>query len=134
MDAAICIFADDTTRFAADSCLNKVLERLETDALVLSKWFPEHFMKLNEGKHHLLTFGTIQSNIKIEIREATVEESCAEKLLGLILDEKLNFKIHISSFERELVINARNLQYLMTEIYKTKNSRNPCFMRELLKL
>ena len=46
-DTAICNFADDTTIFAADSCLDKVLERLETDAVVLSKWFPENFMKLN---------------------------------------------------------------------------------------
>ena len=58
-DTAICSFADDTTIFAADSCLDKVVEQLETDAVVLSKWFPENFMKLNEGKCHLRTFGTI---------------------------------------------------------------------------
>ena len=80
-DSAICNFVDDTTIFAADVCLDKVLERLETDAVVLSKWFPENFMKLNEGKCHLLTFGTIQSNIKIKIGEAIVEESSEEKLL-----------------------------------------------------
>ena len=49
-DTAICNFANDTTIFADDSCLDKVLERLETDALVLSKWYPENFMTLNEGK------------------------------------------------------------------------------------
>ena len=74
-DTAICNFADDTTIFATDSCLDKVLQRLETDALFLSKWFSENFMKLNEGKCHLLTFGTIRSNIKIKIGEAIVEES-----------------------------------------------------------
>ena len=82
-DTALCNFADDTTIFAADSCLDKVLERLETNALLLSKWFPENFMKLNEGKCHLPTFWTIQSNIKIEIGEAIVEESSEEKLLGV---------------------------------------------------
>ena len=49
-------------------------------------------MKLNEGKCHLLTFGTIQANINIKIGEAIVEESSEEKLLGVILDKKLNFK------------------------------------------
>ena len=77
-DTAICNFADDKTIFAANSCLDKVLERLETDALVLSKWFPENFLKLNEGKYHLLAFGTIQSSIKIKIGEAIVEESSEE--------------------------------------------------------
>ena len=54
-------------------------------------------MKLNEGQCHLLTFGAIQSNIKIKIGEASVEESSEEKLLGMISDMKLNFESHISS-------------------------------------
>ena len=83
-DTAVCNFADDTTIFAADCQLDKVLERLETDALILSKWFPENFMKLNAGKCHLLTFGTNQDDIKIKIGEAIVEESSEEKLLGVI--------------------------------------------------
>ena len=60
------------------------MERLETDALVLSKWFPENFMKLNEGKCHLLTFGTNQDDIKITVGDAIVEESSEEMLLGVI--------------------------------------------------
>ena len=95
-DTAMCNFPDDMTIFTANSCLDKILERLETDALVSSKWF-ESFMKLNEGKCHLLTFGTIQSNIKIKIGEAIVEESSEEKLLGVILDKKCNLKSHLSS-------------------------------------
>ena len=83
-DTAVCNFADDTTILVADICLDKVLERLETDALILSKWFPENFMKLNEGKCHLLTFGTIHSNVTIKIGEAIAEESSEEKLLGVI--------------------------------------------------
>ena len=30
-------------------------------------------------------------------------------------------------------VHQRNLKYVMTEIYKTKNGRNPSFMRELFK-
>ena len=78
-DTAICNFTDDTTIFAAESCSDKVLERLETDALLLSKWFPENFMTLNKGKCHLLTFGIIQSIIKIKIGETIVEESSEDK-------------------------------------------------------
>ena len=57
-------------------------------------------MKLNEGKCHLLTFGTIQSNVTIKIEEAIIEESSDEKLLGVIFDKKLNFRSHISSLCR----------------------------------
>ena len=91
-DTAVCNFADDTTIFTADCQLDKVLERLETDALILSKWFPENFMKLNARNCHLLTFGTNQDDIKIKIGEAIFEESSEEKLLGVIIDKNLNFK------------------------------------------
>ena len=77
--------------------LDKVLERLESDALILSKWFPENFMKLNAGKCHLLTFGTNQDDIEIKIGEAIVEECSEEKQLGVIIDKNLNFKSHISN-------------------------------------
>ena len=97
MDTAACSFADDTTIFAAECQLDRVLELLETDALVLSKWFPENFMKLNEGKCHLLTFGTSQDDIKITLGEAIVKESSEEKLLGVTIDKKLNFKSHVSN-------------------------------------
>ena len=38
-------------------------------------------------------------------------------------------------FKLDNAVSAQqhNLQYLMTEMYKTKNSLNPSFMRELLK-
>ena len=35
--------------------------------------------------------------------------------------------------DKAVSIHQRNLQYLMIEIYKTKNSLNPSFMRELFK-
>ena len=108
-DIGICNFADDTTIFAADSCLDKVLERIETDAVVISKWFPENFMKLNEGKCHLLTFGTIQSNIKIKIGEAIVEETSEEKLLGVILDKNSTSKVIFQAYVRKLDRNCMPL-------------------------
>ena len=54
-------------------------------------------MKLNEGKCHLLTFGTSQDDIKITVGEAIVKESSEEKLLGVTTDKDLNFKNHVSN-------------------------------------
>ena len=110
-DTVICTFADDTIIFAADSYLDKVLERLEIDALVLSTWFPENFMKMNEGKCHLLTIGTIQSNINTKSGEAIVEESSEEKLLGVILDKKnLISEAIFQAYVIELFRNCTSLQ------------------------
>ena len=100
-DTAVCNVADDTTIFAADSELERVLEWLETYAFVLSRWFSENVMKLNEGKYHLLTFGTKKDDIKITIGEAFVEESSEEKLLGVTIDKTLNFKSHVSNLYKK---------------------------------
>ena len=97
MDTEVCNFADDTIIFAADCQLDRILERLETHALVLSKWFPENFMKFNEEKCHLLTFGTSQDDIKIKVGEAIVKESSEEKLLLVTIDKNLNFKSYVSN-------------------------------------
>ena len=115
MDTAICNFADDTTIFAADCQLDSVLERLDTDALVLSKWFPENFMKLNEGKCHLSTFGTSQDDIKITVGEAIVKESSEERLLGVTIDKNLNLKSHVSNLCKRASQKLRALaRYLLS--------------------
>ena len=62
-----------------------------------------------EGKYHLLNFGTIQSNIKIEIGEGIVKEISEEKLLGVILDKKLKFKVIFQAYVRKLVRNCMPL-------------------------
>ena len=33
--------------------------------------------------------------------------------------------------DRSITVHQRNLQYLMTEMYKIKNGLNPAFMREI---
>ena len=57
-DTEVCIYADDTTLYVGDKNLRTVLSKLEKDTLLLSEWFSDNFMKLNEEKSHLLIFGT----------------------------------------------------------------------------
>ena len=49
-------YADDTTIFACGSDLCSVLESLEGDTALLSLWFENNYMKLNEDKSYLLVF------------------------------------------------------------------------------
>ena len=71
--------------------------------LSYQSWFPENVMKLNDGKSYLFAFGTIQSNIEIEVAEAIVEESSEEKLLGVmkILVSKVIFQAYIQQLARK---------------------------------
>ena len=52
-------------------------------------------MKANPGKYHLLLSGSDSSKITIGIK--TISSSKCEKMLGIKIDNNLNFKEHIES-------------------------------------
>ena len=51
--------------------------------------------KLNEEKCHLLVFGEKDTKVSIKAGSSVIKESNEEKLLGVIIDRKLNFKQHL---------------------------------------
>ena len=53
-DTEVCNYANDTTLYVGDKNLRKGLANLEKDTLLLSEWFSDNYMKLNEEKSHLL--------------------------------------------------------------------------------
>ena len=58
-------------------------------------------MKANSGKYHLLLSGNDSS--KITLGNETISSSKCEKLLGIKLDCRLNFKEHIESLYKKQV-------------------------------
>ena len=95
-ETEICNYADDTTIYACGPDIENVIMHLENDALKITEWFPNNFMKLNEDKCHLMIFGAKGNNeISIKIGEACVKESKEEKLLGITFDRSLSFKQHV---------------------------------------
>ena len=92
----VCNYADDTTIYACGPKIEAVIAHLEHDALQLTKWFPNNFMKLNEDKCHLMFFGMRGGNeITIKIGQTPVKESAEEKLFGINFDQSLSFKKHV---------------------------------------
>ena len=67
---------------------------MEEALAALFQWFDNNLLEQSPKKRHLL----IRSNEKIapKIGEYQIESSESEKLLGVILDLKLNFDDHIS--------------------------------------
>ena len=92
----ICNYADDNTLNACDISLNNLLRRLEHDSLLAIEWFQNNYMKLNEGKCHLLISGYKHEVIWAKVGERKIWESKEKKLLGLNLDSDLTFTSHIS--------------------------------------
>ena len=94
-ETEVCNYADDTTIYTCGPNVENVLAKLENDALVISEWFPNNRMKLNEDKCHLMIFGGKSNEVSVKIGEASVKESKEEKPLGIIFDQTLSFKQHV---------------------------------------
>ena len=56
-DTGICNYADDTTIFVCGTELDPILKSLGKDASLLSNWFANNYMKMNDDKSHLLVLG-----------------------------------------------------------------------------
>ena len=79
-------------------------------------------MKLNEEKSHLLIFGTKSDGMALNIGASQISESESEKLLGVIIDSKLNFNLLIIQLclkaSQKLHALARVSNYMDTENVK----------------
>ena len=53
-DCKICNYSDDTTIYVCDANHKNVINRLESETLILSEWFQNNYMKLNGDKCHLM--------------------------------------------------------------------------------
>ena len=51
------VLRDDTTFFPCDSDLKHLMERLEHNTKLATEGFENNYMKLNEGKCHLIVAG-----------------------------------------------------------------------------
>ena len=76
--------------------LQDVTSKLENDAVQLSNWFAQNCVKLNEEKCYLLVFFEKETDISIKVRSSVIKESKEEKLLGVVIDQKLNVKQHVN--------------------------------------
>ena len=62
-------------------------------------------MEINEDKCHLMIFGGKSNEVSVKIGEADVKESKEEKLLGIIFDQTLSFKLHINTLCKKATQN-----------------------------
>ena len=85
----VCKYAEDTTLYVGGKNYITMVVKLEKDTLLLSKWFSNNLMKLNDDKCHLLIFGAKNQGVTINIGTIEVSESESLKLLGVVIDSKV---------------------------------------------
>ena len=88
-------YADDTTSYETGENSAYVIYNLKVLGNTLLKWFNDNSMKAIHGKYDLLLSNSDSS--KITIGNKTISGSKCEKLLGIKIDNNLNFKEKIES-------------------------------------
>ena len=102
----LCNFADDNTLYACDSSLKNVLLRLQKDTKIDVEWFSNNSMVASPDKFQLMFMGDITKylnlnnnltyeDLYIEISETKIQPINEVKLLGVTIDNNLNFRNHI---------------------------------------
>ena len=86
-------YADDNTPYVEANNVDEVITVLENDSIQLLKWFSENQVKASKDKYHL--FITSDEKVSMKINNIEIEITSSEKLLGIIIDSKLNFKEHL---------------------------------------
>ena len=87
-------FADDTTPYEINKTVEALIEKLTKDVTVLDIWFENNYMKSNDDKCKLIT---TKENTSVKIGNDIIKSSNSVKLLGITIDNKLNFKEHLTN-------------------------------------
>ena len=85
-------YANDNTPYALGGSID-IIKSLEDDSINLFKLFLDNQMKVNSDKCHLIT--SKQSCMNLKIGNINIENSTYENLLGVNVDNKLNFNDHL---------------------------------------
>ena len=94
-DNKISNYADDTTTYSMEKDIDSLLNSLQLDVLVLLDWFQDNYFKLNANKCKLLITNH-NDNVSVNIDNENVTGEKTVKLLGVKIDNKLNFNEHVS--------------------------------------
>ena len=112
----VCNYADDTTPYGCNQNLNELKSNLEKDSLNAIEWFKDNYMKLKTDKCKLLVAGHKDHPVSVNIGESTIKQNKQVELLGVVIDEDLNFKDHfntkIQKANSKLAVIQININYL----------------------
>ena len=115
-------YADDNSPYACESDIESVILQLEKDSKVLLEWVSNNVLKANPDKFHLI-LSDPNPNFSIQVDQYSISNSNNEKLLGVIIDNKLSFNEHVAGLcknaSKKLHALARVSNYMNMEKRRT---------------
>ena len=92
------LFADDTNLFYHGTDLHVTENSCNKELADISKWLKVNKLSLNIKKTHYMIFSRKKSGCQLDLRidNQIIKETPTTKFLGVYIDNKLNWKTHIS--------------------------------------
>ena len=111
-----CNYADDKSLYSTGKHINRIRRNLEMDFMILQEWFHENHMTLNPGKCHYVVIDSKDLAHKIMLNNNKFTNSNEDKLLGIRLDNKLNFiKFSLQKSRPKINTMTRLKNYLTSD-------------------
>ena len=95
------LFADDTNMFGTDNDLEALIVNVNTELEKNVKWLNANKLSLNIDKTHHMLFRNemkvVKETCKVYMNRQEISEDETTKFIGVIIDNRLNWKHHIDS-------------------------------------
>ena len=101
--ASIHNFADDNTLSMFEETIQNLTALLQTESNTAIEWFQNNNMMVNPGKFQAIIIDKrkkCHTNETLKIGDKIIKASSSVKLLGVQIDDQLNFNLHISNICR----------------------------------
>ena len=109
-------YADDTQLLIDASSLNELTKKIENIITIAQKWYTANSMKNNIGKTEVLIINTknanlkdIRINVKDEGNLIKIKPKAYIKILGVFIDNQLNWSKQVLNVKRKATNSIRNL-------------------------
>ena len=96
-------YADDNKLYTFGDNLKKIKDNLRNSFDTVHQWFYEKYMVLNAGKCHFVFLGNNTESEIFLFHNIVMENSKEQKILGVTIDNKLNFKSHTGELCKKLL-------------------------------
>ena len=96
-NSTLCNYADNNIQFSCGKTFDQVINNLQTDFRTFKVWFYDNFLVLNPQKCHFVTLRNGNNLFDFPCDDIIIKNSLLEKILGLTIDNNLDFSGHISN-------------------------------------
>ena len=107
-------YADDNSIACHNKDVDIVRHRLESAAGIALKWFKQNHMQANADKFQSILFHRSKCipNYVFNVNNVSIPTESSVKLLGVLLDNKLNFESHVSTICKKAAAQVKALMRL----------------------